>query len=62
MMSLNWRGLEDETPYDGQTCLVNTKHGIHQGDWDSSEKVFRTYLFGDIEFYGIRWIPIGEAE
>ena len=61
-MSLNWRDLQTEKPSDDQDCLVDMKHGIHQGTWSEKDQCFSTYMFQDIEFYGRRWVPIEEVK
>jgi hypothetical protein len=61
-MALNWRDMKTEKPKDGQDCLVDMKHGIHEGTWSESDQSFFTYLFNDIEFNGHRWVPIEEVK
>ena len=61
-MSLDWRSMAQEKPQDDQDCLVDMKHGIHQGTWNEKDGYFTAYLFSDIEFSGYRWVPIEEVK
>ena len=60
-MSLNWRSMKEQNPADEQVCLVDMKHGIHEGTWSESDQSFSTYLFSDITFTGHQWVPIEEV-
>jgi hypothetical protein len=61
-MKIEWRDCMKELPEDGQDCLVDMKHGVHEGTWHQADGYFETYLFSDICFSGHRWIPIEELQ
>lgn len=57
-----WISVNERLPNHGQDCLVKMKHGIHEGTWDAVDGVFSTYIFREVEFYGIEWMPIEDIE
>ena len=60
-LSLPWENDQNKL-VDGESYLVQMKHGIIQGRWSEQDQYFTGYYFQDISFNGHSWIPMEEIE